>query len=86
EHDRRAAIFKTNLAKINAINSDSKMTWKAAVNKFTDRTTEEMQALKGYNRQLAFANRMPHSAIPSNFSSSDRPASIDWRTKNVVTP
>jgi len=61
------------------------MTWKASVNKFADRTFEEMQALKGYNRHLAFANRMPHAA-PSNISIASLPASVDWRTKNVVTP
>jgi flagellar basal body rod protein FlgC len=43
---RRARIFAANLAHINSVNSNPANTWKASVNKLTDRTNEEIAMLK----------------------------------------
>ena len=42
----RARVFATNVAHINAINANPANTWKAAVNKLADQTTEEISRLK----------------------------------------
>jgi len=61
------------------------MTWKAAVNHLTDRTTEELDSLKGYNREAAkhFFSSLPVVEEPMNFLN-ELPDSVDRREKGVV--
>ncbi len=54
EHKMRELIFNENLKRIHEINSNPKKTWKAGVNHLTDRTPGEIDAIRGYNRDLAF--------------------------------
>jgi cathepsin L len=76
--------FNNNLAKIRKINEDyaaGKSSWYAAVNKFTDLSARDMQKFKGH----AKAPRA-YSVPPSKLSTTNLPASVDWRAKNLTTP
>jgi len=84
EHLLRKSIFEANFEKIRAINSNPKKTWKAGVNNLTDRMNTEINALKGYNRALAFKSFKKTFTAPSDIKVTDLPTSVDWRTKGVV--
>ncbi len=82
----REAIFNANLAKIkahNALYKAGKSTWFAAVNKFTDMSQTEVQKFKGLKKTPA--SQRSH-VTPADLKTTDLPASVDWRTKNVTTP
>jgi cathepsin L len=85
EHKFRKLIFEENLKKINAINSNSKMTWKAGINHLTDRLPSELKPLLGYNRNVSFFtyNAVAHKPIARDFLQ-NLPDSVDWREKGVV--
>jgi len=79
-------VFNANLAKIRQINADyavGKSSWFAAVNKFTDLNAQEMKRFKGHAKSNT---RSISSSAASQLDTTDLPTSIDWRTKNVVTP
>jgi cathepsin L len=80
-------IFTSNLAKVIAHNADTASSYKMAVNQFTDMTTQEFQRMKGYSMSMAASRRleMPTAELPT-LSLKDLPKSVDWRTKNIVTP
>ena len=67
------------------INENPSMTWKAGVNKLTDRIPSEIQAIKGYNRDLGFFTRKLSASKPSTDFLFNLPLNVDWREKNVVT-
>jgi len=79
----RYTIFKANYNKIRHHNM-GESTFTMAVNEFADMTfTEFHTKMTGYNRvnnSLLRAKNGPHSKIV------DTAASVDWRTKNAVTP
>ena len=81
--------FHANLRKIHAHNANAAAnTWTAGVNKFTALSTEEFKAYyKGHSASIS-ATYPPSS--PADLSShvpvEALPATVDWRTKNVVTP
>ena len=80
--------FGDNLRKIHTHNSNAANTWTAGVNKFTALSTEEFKAYyKGHSPSIS-ATFPPSS--PADLSAhvpvKALPASVDWRTKNVVTP
>lgn len=87
----RRATFEANLAEILSHNADSSHSYKKGVNRFTDRSDEEFRAtlaqpaaLKAARQQASSANAPPASvtsASPDSF-----PATVDWRTKGVLTP
>ena len=52
EDSRRMAIFAANLALINQHNSDPNRTYDAAVNQFTDMTSQELSERLGYASSL----------------------------------
>eukprot|EP00035_Acanthoeca_spectabilis_P019983 m.430574 g.430574 ORF g.430574 m.430574 type:complete len:469 (+) comp17183_c0_seq1:693-2099(+) len=83
ELELRRSIFAANLAKIQAHNS-LKLEWTMGVNQFTDMTSEEFKATKlGYSKALARVSAAPVCpALPKV----KIPDSLDWRTKNIVTP
>jgi len=86
EHKYRQAIFEENMKKINAINSNPKNTWKAAINHFADRLPSEMKPLMGYNRDQSFFGENIKSLVdptPMLFLN-NAPESLDWREKGVV--
>jgi len=85
DYTTHQAIFYLNLNQIQTHNAAG-LSWKMAVNKFTDMTSEEMKAFKGYNKAGAIHQRDSMN-FPSNVKlMNDLPASVDWRTKNVISP
>jgi len=50
EYVSRRELFKMKMAKIDELNSNPSLSWKAGMNKFTDRTEEELATQHGYNR------------------------------------
>jgi C1A family cysteine protease len=87
EHEMRENFFKANLEKINLVNSDPNSTWRAGINHLTDRTHEELSALRGFNRDLSSTTRT--SAIFFAYNNNNfletLPESVDWREHGVVT-
>jgi hypothetical protein len=76
----RKAIFESNLKRINQINSERNMLWKAGVNMFTDMSPEEFKRYnrfrKGGKRSNAIrAHSVADQTIPL-------PLTVDWRTAN----
>lgn len=86
EHKFRELIFNYNLNKIREINSNPIHTWKAGVNHLTDRTLNEVDQLKGYNRDLSFSRKKFTSFQPSADFLQNLPENVDWRAKGVVNP
>jgi len=87
EHKFREKVYQSNLKKIQAINSNPKYTWKAAVNHLTDLLPAEMKPLLGLNRNARFFSHGARVAsTPSKDFLQNLPESIDWREKGVVNP
>jgi len=85
----RREVFESNLAVIRAHNADPSKTWKMGVNQFSALTKAEFKSqTAGYNKRQRAALREFSSPAPlsSHVSVADLPASVDWRTKGVVTP
>jgi len=85
----RKNVFETTLKKIHEVNANPKMTWKAGVNEFTDRTDEEFGKQFGYNKALSFKNhKTPNFKVnkQSKRSLADVPNIVDWRDRGVVSP
>lgn len=76
---RKMTFFRT-LANIADVNSDAALTYKAAVNQFSDLTEEEFVAkytgLQGVNE----ADTIPH------VNKGVKAADVDWRTQGAVNP
>lgn len=86
EHSAREQVFRKNLAQIqeqNAAFAKGTSTWWMAVNEFADLTEEEFQAFLGRNSAGRFSGEL--NAGPF-LKASSLPASVDWRSKNVLTP
>jgi cathepsin L len=87
EHKFREMVYQSNLKKIQAINSNPKYTWKAAVNRFADLLPAEMKPLLGLNRNARFFSQSTRVASnPSKDFLQNLPESIDWREKGIVNP
>lgn len=83
EYSLRLKIFSENLALIEAHNAQrSADDVVLGMNKFGDMTNEEYQRFF-----LAARGSAPRgAALKHEMSVGERPASIDWREKNAVTP
>lgn len=66
-------------------NADTTKTWKLSVNKFFDRTPDELKSLRGLRKNLKSAYRVESDAATFNYADVTGPVNIDWRTKGVVT-
>jgi C1A family cysteine protease len=77
EFEFRSAQFKENMAEINLINSENGNTFSLAANKFADWTKAEYKKLLGTKPSTGARNEVELEATAI-------PASLDWRTKNVV--
>ena len=91
EREAREALFAANLADILAHNAEDHG-WKKGVNQFTDMSEEEFAsrlASPAAIRAAAAAAAAPASAAASSprplLSGEALPASVDWRTKGVLT-
>jgi cathepsin L len=79
--------FNQNLLKVTTHNADPTAPYKMAVNQFTDMSPLEFKRFKGYSISQATSRRleMPMAELPS-INLKDLPTSVDWRTKNIITP
>jgi cathepsin L len=86
EHEMRERIFYNTLERIRKININPKSTWTAGINELTDRTPEELDALRGYNRDLA-ANGKKFTFNAENFQNLyEFPEAKNWKAEGKVTP
>lgn len=93
EYAMREEIFLRNRMHIlqqNTAHALGKSTWKASMNRYGDRTDEEMQTLRGHKTSMGrrvrddSENKRVHRR-----SVADLPVSVDWRTNvnpSVLTP
>jgi len=85
EFENRFQIFRNNLRVIIEHNSNSQYNYTVGINQFSDITSEEFQQrmqLGGFGKN-ALKTSVCKKFIPSGTSVTD---SLDWRTKNAVTP
>jgi cathepsin L len=87
EEDRalHQAVFEVKLREVVEHNADDSQTWKKGVNQFTDMTEKEFSAFKGLNRAQLSARRNAMPSANIRYSNS-LPDSVDWRTKNAISP
>lgn len=81
----RRAVFQANLEKIKAHNAEYEAgihSWHMAVNQFADWSEEEFSAI----RSTRYQSSMQAAHTVEFDSKTPRPASMDWRSKGVVTP
>lgn len=83
--EHRFQIFRDNLRTIFDHNSDSRNNFTLGINQFTDLTPSEFRAqyIGGLGKADVNAGSKCKPFLPTGKSV---PASIDWRTKNAVTP
>lgn len=83
EKEKGYSIFKENVARIQAFNSEPGKSYKLGVNQFADLKNEEFKATRNrFKGHMCSAQAGPFryenvSAVPT---------SIDWRKKGAVTP
>ena len=76
-------LASTALAEIK-VHNEGDHTYKKGLSVHTDKDANEWQALKGVHRGLHFSRTRNHLAAPP--PAGELPASLDWRSKGVVTP
>jgi len=69
-------------------NKNESLSWRLGVNRFTDRTEEELKAWNGLNKGMMherrFAEKREESV--SDIDISALPTEVDWRRKGAITP
>ncbi|EOA14505.1 hypothetical protein CARUB_v10027725mg [Capsella rubella] len=91
EQKNRYAVFKSNVERIELLNSmPAGRTYKLAVNQFADLTNDEFRSMHtGYKGVSSLSSQSQTKTTLfryQNVSSGALPTSIDWRTKGAVTP
>lgn len=85
----RRAIFETNLKTILRHNAQHH-SWKMGVNHLTDRTVDELAAMRGHKGFMTHQTevRAARAAMATEFVPVSRalPPSVDWRTKGAISP
>jgi len=81
----RSPHFEARLQAIRVHNSQSNG-YHRGVNHLTDRLPHEHAALKGLDRSLLYNTPRKSEMSFSHIAVEELPKSVDWRTKNVVTP
>ncbi|KAE8659672.1 Vignain [Hibiscus syriacus] len=87
EQEKRYAIFKENVERIEAFNNGVEKGYKLGVNKFADLTNEDFRSLHTGYRRGSFDSMMSNSK-PSYFRYGNVTAAqavVDWRKKGAVT-
>jgi len=90
EAAQREAAFDKALVAIKAHNEAVPApSWRMGLSEHSDKTEAEWKALKGLSRAQRFAAAAPaltSSVAVAGAAAKGLPASVDWRTKGVVTP
>jgi cathepsin L len=89
----RKRIFEERLKAVLLHNADPSQTYKRGVNHFTDHTLEELKNARGLHKGLLYQGHHERRKLQQvdsmklgNTSSASLPETVDWRTKNVLTP
>ncbi|KAI9391383.1 hypothetical protein POPTR_007G075100v4, partial [Populus trichocarpa] len=83
ERATRYSIFKENVARIDAFNSQTGKSYKLGVNQFADLTNEEFKA----SRNRFKGHMCSPQAGPFRYENvSAAPSTVDWRKEGAVTP
>ena len=85
----RKRIFEDRLKDIIAHNEDSSKSYKRGVNHFTDYTLEEMKSVRGLHKGLLYQGHHERRRLQQRSTravNTSLPDTVDWRTKNVLTP
>ncbi|CAF2736770.1 unnamed protein product [Rotaria sp. Silwood2] len=85
EHRERMKIFRQNVRYINTRNRAS-LPYKMKINKFADRTDEELRVLRGRRHTKGYNGGLPFPKKELTSSNRAIPDSIDWRIMGAVTP
>ena len=86
EKEKRYAVFKENVKRIEAFNNGVKKGYKLGANKFADLTNEEFRSLHtGYKRQPFESMRNSKSSTFRYGNVTAVPTVVDWRNKGAVT-
>lgn len=96
EYDRRAAIFASNLKRIEEHNADKTSGWQMGVTKFAHLTFDEFgeQVANGYNKDIARSSSVSEALgaeeadLSEHVAVESLPRTVDYRTANpaVLTP
>jgi C1A family cysteine protease len=84
EFNRRLEIFQANAVKVEEHNA-KKLSWRMGLNQFADLTSDEFAALQTLREGTLGTEQ---SSAPLRHVNKDGalPASVDWRTENLVNP
>ena len=87
EYKFRKGLFERELARVIQHNLGTS-SWKEGVNMFSAMTAQEKKGYTGHSRAVGQAHTPKHQVAMDiqMLSVGDLPPSIDWRTKNVVSP
>lgn len=90
DYEMRRALFERQLAWVQAHNGRPGRLWRAAVNKLADRTGEELQQLRGYNRHArprgGHEGRPPPALLSTGHRGlADLPSEFTWKGKLAAT-
>ncbi|CAF1256836.1 unnamed protein product [Adineta steineri] len=85
EHRHRLKVFRNNVRYINTQNRAS-LPYKMKINKFADRTDDELRVLRGRRHTKGFNGGLPFPKEELASSNLAIPDSIDWRIMGAVTP
>jgi cathepsin L len=85
----RKALFEQRLQEIIEHNNNPSFTWQVGVNQFTDMTEEELKSFLTMNKKLLYHSHFLRGEVtpqlPKAYEPKDLPASVDWRTKGIIT-
>ncbi|XP_059290838.1 senescence-specific cysteine protease SAG39-like [Lycium ferocissimum] len=83
EKAKRFKIFKDNVDYIESVNNAGMRPYKLGINEFADLTNEEFRAT--HNGYKMSSHQKTSKAISFKYENVTAPATMDWRTKGVVT-
>ena len=82
QYNLRFNVFKQSVDEVDSINERPNQTWEAGLNEYSDMTWSEFKTHFNLDAPQNCSATNTVRITPSN----DLPKSVDWRTKNVVTP
>ncbi len=82
QYNLKFNVFKQSVDEIDSINERPNQTWEAGLNEYSDMTWAEFKAHFKLDAPQNCSATNTVKIAPAN----DLPKSVDWRTKNVVTP